>query len=373
MKRIVIAGLLIVALTGAVIAETAPTPALALSGAIKFGVQIETDDQLKEDGVVTLRHDGDGVAGPRVELVGAYTNGDFGADFRLRSDSFDASGTAAAGSTTDKTVYVSYAYARGNLLNNMVSFKAGLVDDGQWAGQADAAYDMADGKGINIYIKPIKGLNFGAKIDLTDAKDTTGYTLEQLQNELGFGFAYDLDKMFSVRAGYKLDSDKDDTTVVGKEDTKSWAYGSFKFIGVPNLTAVVESKVGDIGDYKDEVGATGYTVINEGVKYVVNTMFTPGIYAFQTLYSNSDIDMKMKIRPYVDYKLNDKISGHVRAEYETQPDVATTIAIEPRVKFTFNAKSCIEGRYRYQSVESLLPAGITTNTNKINIFFTHSF
>jgi len=163
---------LLIALLALTVAGTAfaADPALTFSGALKTGIQFTSSDADKDDetgidptdGFVTTYNDDAGKT-TRLDLKGAYTDGDFGLKFRLRSNAFEAP-------------VVNYAYAWGNLFSNKVTFKAGDIDDDAWETEGDEGFDLADDQGLQIQIKPIEGLNFGVKFATTAAYETDDET-----------------------------------------------------------------------------------------------------------------------------------------------------------------------------------------------------
>lgn len=339
--------------------------ALKLSGAIKTGVQMTSGDSAEDGNVVAYNDDAEKIS--RFELVGTYTDGDFGLKFRMRADDF-------------KTPLLSYGYVWGNLYSNMVTFKAGNIDDGAWETEGDDGFDVADGLGLQVQVKPAEGINFGVKL----TPGTTAMTTEQFTGELAFGGAYVSD-MFNVQAGYKLDSDIDAPATFKNADdadaalwiaslgvdadTEAFAYVGANIKAVEKLTLKAEGKFFNLGASSD----IGLTEIDEIVEYAVSDPLAVGIVAYQWLPGNSDLENIMNFKPYVNYKLNDKATAGFAFFYELNSgylEDATTMYIKPSLTYAFNSKAKINAFYKYVAADNTVD---TTADNVVQLDFIWSF
>lgn len=369
MKKLLIA---LLALSVAGVAFAAD-PALTLSGAVKTGLTFASSDSTSatEDGMVLLQSDDVGDNVPvRVELVGAYTDGDFGLKFRLRSNYEDA-------------LTFSYGYVWGNLFNNMVTYKVGKVDDGSWGTEGDEGFDAADkvGNGLQIQVKPVEGLNVGVKLNApvaTKVDTYTAWTYEQFSNEMSFGLGYTSD-MFNFQAGYAMDSDADDS---GSEDF-SWAYFGANYKGMEALTAIVEAKFGGLGD-----ADLGWKEFNETVEYAVSEQISVGVLSWQTMFGEfytagaikdpldgavvADDGLLYSVKPYANYKLNDKTTLGLAVTYAAQGD-ATDITVKPSATVQLGAKAKFVGFYAYDTADSGVKGADPINTQTIQLDFIYSF
>lgn len=339
MKKALVVLLSLVA-AGALFAADAPT--FALSGAVKTGVLFQTGDT-NEDGSWKLYNDDAGKTS-RLEIVGTYADADYGLKFRLRSDDF-----AAAPS-------VSYAYVWGDFLADMITFKAGAVDDGAWATKGDTGFDVADGKGVQVQFKPIAGLNFGLKLDLVAANATT----EQFIGETAVGLGYTAEK-FNFQAGYKMDSDVD-----GSSEDEAFAYAGIQFVGIEALTVTAEAKLTNLGD---TAVAAAVTTIDEVVEYSGIESLTLGLISYQVLSGDDNVDMKISVNPYANYKLNDKATAKFGVYYEMQGD-ASDIWVQPGVEYVLGAKAKVNAFLNYDMKDT---GSVATNDTKIQIDFLYSF
>jgi hypothetical protein len=387
MKKLLIA-LLALSVAGTAFAAD---PALTFSGALKTGIEFSSNDATSadEDGTVSLYNDDAGKF-TRLDLNGAYTDGDFGMKFQLRTNDLTAPS-------------YNYAYAWGNLFNNMVTFKVGDVDDGAWATEGDEGFDVADGNGLQIQVKPMAGLNLGAKLQVA------GYTYEATQQELALGLGYTSD-MFNFQAGYQMDSDADATFDLtdkaiefsgldaddnGKlegaelvalltlldielepEDNAS-AYVGFSYKGMKALKAVAEAKLFNLGS------DLGYTWANQVIEYAVNDQISAGIVMHQYLWSNADIADGANLysfKPYGNYKLNEKVTLGLAVYYSTWMmnvsgvDAASELYLQPSATVQLGPKAKFVGFYKYDTVTMDKDFfGDPVNTQTIQLDFIYSF
>lgn len=406
MKKLLIA---LLALSVAGTAVFAADPALTFSGALKTGLQftssdeegvIDTDgdgeDIEKADGAVSLYSD-DAEKALRLELVGAYTDGDFGVKFRLRADG-------------QASLNFSYGYAWGNLFNNMVTFKVGKVDDGAWATEGDEGFDVADGNGLQIQVKPMAGLNVGIKLNATaiagvpvnpeeagidmdaDGEDDVTFlvpgssaramTYAEFFSESALGLGYTSD-LFNFQAGYQMDSAYDDEKDADYDaNAYAMAYFGASYKGMKALTAKVEGRLGALGaaDYS-------WKEFNEVVEYAVNDQISAGIVLWQTMFSEfyddgatkdpiwgdlKDDGLLYSVKPYANYKLNDKTTLGLAVTYAAQGD-ATDITVKPSATVQLAPKAKFVGFYSYNTADSGLKGADPVNTSKIQLDFIYSF
>jgi hypothetical protein len=172
--------LLAFAVTAGAFAQ-APAPALAWSGYVNTGIEYNSGTEL-----LTL-HNADTGNQTRVRLAAAYTNGDFGVNFRLQSSDFTAPS-------------LNRAFAWGKFLGGMVKVQVGKVDGGPWT----TAYNgngSWDGKtGTILQVMPMAGLNAGIFLPLTN----TGATLTDSFKDLAIGFKYTLEGLATIAGTFDL-------------------------------------------------------------------------------------------------------------------------------------------------------------------------
>lgn len=336
---------------GAAFADDAP--ALKLSGYLDTGVTLTQTDADGDDGAVTLYADDAGKDDYRFNLNGSYTDGDAGVTFRLRVQNdfnSDASPNFADG----------YVYAWGTFADGLVKVKAGKVDDGSWATKGDAGYDFADGKGLQVQVMPVKGLNLGAKLDLV--ADTA--TINEFVGETAFAGAYSND-MFGFQAGYKFD-----TYVDGSSNEEAAAYVGLDIKAVPNLGAQFEAKFFDIG--MDSELQT--QELCETFSYTVSDPLSLGLVCYQELSGDSDVKIEMTFNPSVSYVLNDKITLGLSGYYGTQEDVYDSeIYVKPSLSYAISEKATIFSYYKYDMYTSAVDGVDPVNTSTVNLEFMYSF
>jgi len=261
MKKALVA-LLALAVTGALIAQDAPS--LKFSGYLNSG--LEYDQLGSATGKLKSYAQDANKPGYRMNLNGAYVNGNVGANFRLRSES----GTPYA---------MNYGYVWANLASNMVKVKAGVVDDGSWATAGDIGDDSGEGTGVLVLVMPMDGLNFGAGMYANDNKGTPAdatYTA---------GFAYTMANTVGLEASMRIENSK----------AKS-AIGGFQVLMVPQLSAAFEYQVTGLADFSN----TGLNTITETLSYDLSPAKV-GVTAYEWLSPDSSKDLGLKVNPWVSY------------------------------------------------------------------------
>ncbi|WP_158908708.1 hypothetical protein [Rectinema subterraneum] len=296
MKKLIVL-LLALAMVGAVFAQAA-APALTFSGYLNTGFQYDTGtDLVKLYGAYAGQTS-------RLRLNAAYTNGDFGVNFRYQSND----------SATAPTV--GQALVWGNLFNKMVTFKAGKLNDYTWATPYNAFGNFDGQTGVQVQLKPVAGLNFGVFVPLVAAGATPANTFKDM----------------SIAGKYSASGLADFLVNLNLGTAANALYGSVNVTAVKDLTAILEAKVTDltkvsttlymdqylsyamgdlsVGAYIDQTFGTpfGWSVSPE-VDY---TMGNVELYASFTYAS----DKTWSINPYVNYTLNSKSSVKTYASYD---------------------------------------------------------
>jgi hypothetical protein len=312
MKKVLVV-LLILAVAGGVFAQD-----LTWSGTVETGVHINKTDGA--DDVVVWADNDDGVQGIRAKLQAAITGDSWGFKVGIKNETTN---WAAAGVPGLVELYNGYGWL--DLLNKMINVKAGIIDDGVWTTKGDEDWGIATGSGVRIEVAPIEGLSVGAfltwpKGDTVNAISKAA-TLEQFFNETAIGFSYTAD-VFYVSGGLKLDSDGDpmgtyfdfaDSTI-GDGDDAGTPTGTdddinmkiligFGYTGIEALTAKIEGNIWNLGE-----GDYRVMWFNETIAYKVMEPLTVGAVLTEKLFGYSDIPMYLKVKPYVEYSLNDTMS-----------------------------------------------------------------
>lgn len=345
MKKALVA-LLALAVTGALIAQDAPS--LKFSGYLNSG--LEYDQLGSATGLLKSYAQDAGVAGYRMNLDGAYTNGAVGANFRLRSTGDSA--------TVAPYYFMNFGYVWANLASNMVKVKAGLVDDGSWNTAGDIGGDSGEGTGVLVLVMPMDGLNFGAGMYALDYKGTAGdatYTA---------GFAYTMASTFGLEASMKIQNSKAQSAI-----------GGFQVLAVPQLSAAFEYQVTGLADFSN----TGLNTITETLSYDLSPIKV-GVTAYEWLSQVSGNDLGFKVNPWVSYtsgaftpKLgvtydsNDSAAGKADKNY--------TLTVKPQVTFAAGANASIVAAYAFTSYGDNTANGIAGNKsgNTVYVDFVWSF
>lgn len=262
MKKLIVL-LLALAMVGAVSAQAAaPAPALTFNGYLNTGMEYDSTT-----GFAYLWNADTG-NNTRVRLNAVYTNGNFGLNFRLQNS--DVGGSMSGQLFGQALVW-------GNLFNNMVTYKAGRLNDYTWATSWNAWGNFDGQTGFQVQVKPVKGLNLGFFVPLaatktvlaTDALKAANVAAKYTADGVGSFLAH-LDLGTTTNAlilGANITAVKDLTAWFEARATDLTAIGT-----TTKIVEYLSYAMGDlaVGVYADQVlGATlGWTVAPE-VSYVL--------------------------------------------------------------------------------------------------------
>ncbi|MDR2634090.1 MAG: hypothetical protein LBC51_10805 [Treponema sp.] len=360
MKKALV-GFLILALSAGAFAQESKEQGLKFGGALKTGIQFQTDNTKGRDGTdkydlyepsIRMYND-DADAETRLDLDGSFTKDNYGVVFRLRTD------TVISG----PQVEVHQAYAWADFLGEIINMKVGKIDDSAWNTGGDEDFHYSTGVGLRLEFKPIEGLNVGVFLNSMN-QDTYTTAVANGKNgkdarkalddfilakefllETAFGAKYEHD-LFDFAAGLRLDG-KGDGLDQGEFFTEEWttrapvadeimlpvdplgveegfiptgiiipadegkdtdlglgAYAGFSVKAVKNLTAIVEARFNNIPGYNDY----GWIWINETLGYAITEQLEAGLVAHQYLFGADTfkdvITLKddKSISPYLTFK-----------------------------------------------------------------------
>jgi hypothetical protein len=299
MKKLIVL-LLAFAMVGGVFAQAAaaPAPALVFSGYLNTGFQYDstTDDLYlynKDAGNMT-----------RVRWNADYTNGDFGVHFRLQnSDVGVATGTQL----------FTQALVWGNLLDKMVYFKVGKLNDYTWA-TAYNSWGHFDGQtGAQIQLKPIAGLNAGIFLPLGNkaAVPPTSQDLADVLANMSIAGKYTADGVGTFLANLNLGN------------TANALYVGADISAVENLTLLLEANFADLADVANTL------IIDEYLSYAMGDLAV-GVWAEEALGAT----FYWAVAPEVSYTM-----GKTELGASFTYDSTKAYSIDPYAKFTLGAKS----------------------------------
>ena len=313
MKKLVVLLLAFAVAAGAFAqAAPAPAPALAWSGYVATGMQYDSNT----DALFLMDSDYSGKV-TRTRLSAAYTNGDFGVNFRIQSND-----PTLANGGLDLT----QALVWGGFEKGLVKFKVGKLNDYTYA-TAYNSYGNFDGKtGALVMVAPISGLSVGYYVPLAATATT----------KLADAF-----KTSAIAASYTA---KGIGTFVGElalGTTKNALYTGANISAVKDLTVYLETKTTDLANLATT------TNINEYFSYAMGPL-SVGAYASETLGST----FGWSVAPEASYALSPTAVVGGSASYDNN----NAYLVEGYAKFTLNAKSFARPFVNYSSA-SVLTAG----------------
>jgi len=351
MKKALVA-LLALAVTGALIAQDAPS--LKFSGYLNSG--LEYDQLGSATGLLKSYAQDAGVVGYRMNLDGAYVNGNVGANFEMRS----------AGDQGSAAYLMNFGYVWANLASNMVKVKAGLVDDGSWNTAGDIGGDSGEGTGVLVLVMPMDGLNFGAGMYADNSKGIPGdatYTA---------GFAYTMAKTVGLEASMKIQNSQAQSAI-----------GGFQVLMVPQLSAAFEYQVTNLYDFSN----TGLNTITETLSYDLSPAKV-GVTAYEWLSQDSSKDLGFKVNPWVSYTsgpftpklgvtyVSNDLSDSTNYMFNGKADKNYSFQVKPQVTFAAGPNANIVAAYAFTSYgDNTVQNGIKgyNSSNTVYVDFVWSF
>jgi hypothetical protein len=299
MKRI-IAFLLVLAAGTALSAQE-----LKWGGYFNSGLGVVGTDSGPSLGIRAFGNDAQ-VNGFRLRLDAAYTNADANAGANVRLQAQNTVNNAGSNPATALGYFsLPYAYGWVKFLNDIVTIKGGIVDDGTWN---SAGYllgynggDQGEGLGALLRISPVTGLDLGfgayvisllggaannflarpsfdSKVDIDDVKYT-------------FNLGFTVPKLLKVVASFRPES------VTGNA-ASSRAIIGVSILAVPGLTAILEGELDKLQNFSD----AGIINIYETLGYKIGSLGF-GLNAAEYLSRVTGDDLGLQIAPWVDYAL----------------------------------------------------------------------
>jgi hypothetical protein len=338
--------LLILAVAGGLFAQE-----LTWSGQVKTGLTFTAIDNGNSDvdnPDPTIEFFNDDADTPtRFQLGANYTNGNYGAVFRLRAD---------IGSTTGTLINYS-AYAWGKFFNDVLKVSAGKVHDGVWGSNGLKNWGV-DGDGVRLEITPLEGLNLGVMFRAPGLESTA----KQFFNETAFGFNYKTD-LFAVGASLVLDGDADGLQEIEKfggdkfvptpandddKDKGMSAAAGVSITPIPGLKVSAEGRGRNLGDFDKY----GYWWFNEQATYQLLEKLEVAVLAKQFIFGKDlfGIDSERKAHlqfiPSVGYDLSDNLNVGLEATIGLWKDVyKTELAFTPGLTYTVGSGASIGAYY----------------------------
>ena len=289
MKKAIVLLLALTVIGGAAFAQ------VAFSGYVSTGVQYSSADEIK---LVNSNVSGKTT---RVRLTGAYTLEDAGAIFRLQSNDF------AAPTFTQALVW-------GNLLDKMVTYKVGKLNDYTMATYWNS-YGATDAKtGAQFLLKPVAGLVASVFLPVNATADT----LSVMSKGIALAASSSIEGVVALLAGGNF-----------LADTKTM-FAQIDVTAVENLAATAEIYIADFDDIAP--------VLELDVSYALDAL-TIGLHNTDTFAT----DLAWYVDPYVDYSVSEKLT--VGADFSYDSDSAYAVGAYAKVALTAKATFLSEVAY----------------------------
>jgi hypothetical protein len=334
MKKIIVITVMMAVLIGAIYPQN-----LSLGGYFNSGAGVvasdaeDSDAYLKAFGADSEQH------GYRFRLNGTYNNEarTTGIRFRLQSQgnlTLSSTGTATAGAspadhthgvtTSTSSGYLSLPYVYGfvNLLENKLSFTAGIVDDATFR-TADWWINDGVGEGLGLLIKstPVEGFNLGFGSYLISQQSSSRNNILTVGNNANlpnfaniqlnldevkyvFGASYTREDVFYLGGSFRLknqagwNGNPDDNK--GRHESGQFI-GDFRYLGMKALTAIAAFNFDKLEDFSN----IGTMVFSQTLGYKVNDEINLGLNAVQFLYQADNTDPAFLFNIWGSYTIGD--------------------------------------------------------------------
>jgi hypothetical protein len=255
-----------------------------------------------------------GVNGYRFRLNGGFVNADgtAGVNFRIQSQNrlnpisslTLPSGEAIA--DNGGIFSLPYAYGYITLLNETLTLKGGMVDDGTWATGGFLADDVGEGLGILARLSPIKGLdlglgaylltpNSGGSNNSLPVPDLSAIGLNPGDLKYTVGLGYTLPDVFKAVLSYRSKN----KTLNGQSGK---LMASLSLPALKPLTLILDAGL----DNLDAFGDKGLVEIHENIAYPLGDL-TLGFNAGEYIRNTADSDLAIRLNPYVSYALGSMV------------------------------------------------------------------
>jgi len=294
MKKLL--GLVIVSLLAftALSAQDA-APSLKISGTLYTG--FEMDAVADQDPTIYLYNQEGGTAS-LFDLNANFSAADWGVSARLRT-LFTALDTDVA---SWPIVTLPFAYGWFDAFDDVVRVSIGRVASGAWQTNGDEYYGAIRGKeGIQVQIKPVKGLNFGFLMPIK----VTELDLVDSLSSIQLGLGWDIESALNVRAGFTFDS---------SDLADSDAYLGLEQKAVENLTALVEASYANVAD-----SASSELDMRWDIAYTLDA-FTFGSVFTQAIPLSDSADLGFN--PYVSWQVLETLAFGANVSYDFNTAIA---------------------------------------------------
>jgi hypothetical protein len=346
MKKLLIL-LLVLVVAGGVFAQE-----LKWSGGVLFGLGIKSDESAPPIQDNELWESGDDSKATGFVQT-EYAQDNYGFLFKVR-------GRFSRADDYDLTIPKAKVWF--DLLDDKIGIRAGRLDEGLWNTQADWWWQVTNGVGALVEIKPIEGLSFGAifktNVDSItwdhDGKDDTDEVAigdkfvsspEELLKRAAFGVSYTLTDTFYASASLQLAAGKRVLELEPKaaavlNDAAEATYG-LNILAVPNLILNTEGLFGNIGGDGD---------ISFNLRQDIGYKIIPGTFkAGVKLAEVSPADaLELTIKPYGEYVINSLFTANLEFQISTSlaDDATTGLYIQPKFQYNIGDGAKIHVYYK---------------------------
>ncbi|MDR2019182.1 MAG: hypothetical protein LBQ14_00265 [Treponema sp.] len=296
-----------------------------LGGRLFTGLRFEDENDAEESTVGFYNDEDDGYI-TRLDLNFELAKADYGVKIGLRNDWFggpdgdvlyavsrnsDMYGNVSfsgggAGVTNFTALKIYNAYVWADFFRDMLNVKFGIIDDAAWATEGDEEFQVSNGAGLRIEVKPIPELNTGVFLALPDfindayARSEFGglasAKLKHVLPEAAFGGRYEHD-LFNIAAGFKLDGGGDGLVsgvkpLIGRGNWNNTYYHTTDFTWYP------------------------YTLDGRGPQDTNNMVSPKGRYLFHEKVENGSVSASAGIQAYLGFSI--KTVERLKAVVEAQ-------------------------------------------------------
>jgi hypothetical protein len=265
-----------------------------------------------------------------------------------------------------------------DLLDKIIGIRAGRLDEGLWNTQVADWWQVTNGVGALLEIKPIEGLSFGGILKTDGVKGGVKNT-EELFKRAAFGVSYNNASLLYVSAAFQLadgrgadipDPADKDKTLPGDLSKANFALYGLNINAVPNLILKTEGKFSNIGAGKDAAGKD--IAIKTELRQDIGYNIIPGTFkAVLRVKENLADTTGLVLMPYAEYVINSTFTGYIEVEASiANLDDTSKIGIYIKPKLTYNIApgASIIGYYK-----ATIPADGADPVHQLQLSFSSTF
>jgi hypothetical protein len=340
---------------------------LKISGGVMVGLGVSSDHTK-----APTIYDGDGGWGDSDWTDGTWSKaaGQLEAKYTQENARVTLQLRGLFSNTNTYSLGIPLAKVEFDLLDKKIGLRAGRLNEYLWSPQACNWWQVTNGVGALMEIKPIEGLSFGGILK-TDGVAGGVKSPEELFKRAAFGVSYTQSKLLFASAAVQLADGRDAEEAGGALRKAAFATLGLNCYVAPDLILNTEGKWSNIGGDGE---ITTNLVENIGYHIIPGT-FKVGMYWFENVNMtdatiSAEPYSQLAVLPYAEYVINPSFTAYIELEGRTNlvEDGKVTWYILPKLTYTLAKGAKLIGAYRLD-----IPASGTDPTHQVRCTFSAIF